>query len=92
MTPEEELQNLRETLMILEVIIQAIDRREEVFQVIEKTESYEETLAALKELLGVGDLRAHVVLDMQVRRFTVSERRKVEEQIAQLKQEINDKG
>lgn len=92
MTPEEEPQNLRETLMILEVIIQAIDRREEVFQAIENTESFVETVAALKELLGVGDIRAHVVLDMQVRRFTLSERRKVEEQIALLKQEMNDKG
>ncbi|PQZ90297.1 DNA gyrase subunit A [Arthrobacter sp. MYb227] len=88
MTPEEELQNQRETLMILEVIIQAIDRHEEVFQAIENTESHVEALAALKELLGVGDMRARVVLDMQVRRFTVSERRNVEEQISLLKQEI----
>ncbi len=78
----------REALEILEAIVQAMDRREEVFAAIEATETLDEAAAAVAKLLSVGEIQARAVLDMQVRRWTQGERRRITGHVAVLRAEL----
>jgi len=60
----------REELMILEALVQAMDRRDELFQVIEDSEDVDEAIRRVGQLLGVGTVGSRAVLDLQARRFT----------------------
>ena len=60
----------REELMILEALVQAMDRRDELFQVIEDSEDVDEAIRRVGHLLGVGTVGSRAVLDLQARRFT----------------------
>ena len=42
--------------MILEALVQAMDRRDEVFQVIEDSEDLDEAIRRVGQLLGVGEV------------------------------------
>jgi DNA gyrase/topoisomerase IV subunit A len=64
----------REELMILEALVQAMDRRDEVFQVIEDSEDVDEAIRRVGQLLGVGTMGSRAVLDLQARRFTRGQR------------------
>ncbi|WP_262106160.1 hypothetical protein [Arthrobacter sp. Marseille-P9274] len=50
--------------MILESLLRAMDRRDEVFQVIEDSEDMAEAMRRVGELLGVGEVRSRAVLDL----------------------------
>lgn len=64
----------REELMILEALMQAMDRRDEVFQVIEDSGDVDEAIRRVGQLLGVGAVCSRAVLDMQARSFTRRQR------------------
>ncbi|MFC9770594.1 MULTISPECIES: DNA gyrase subunit A [unclassified Pseudarthrobacter] len=64
----------REELMILEALVQAMDRRDDVFQVIEDSEDVDEAIRRVGQLLGVGTVASRAVLDLQARRFTRGQR------------------
>ena len=64
----------REELMILEALMQAMDRRDEVFQVIEDSGDVDEAIRRVGQLLGVGAVDSRAVLDMQARSFTRRQR------------------
>lgn len=59
-----------EELMILEALVRAMDRRDEVFQVVDNSDDVDEAIRRVGRPLGVGPLGSRLVLDMQVRRFT----------------------
>ncbi|WP_139006182.1 DNA gyrase subunit A [Arthrobacter crystallopoietes] len=80
-------QNARDELMILEGLLAAMDRRDEVFQVIEDSEDMQEATRRVGKLLGVGELRSRAILDMQARRFTRDQRR----YIAAYAEDLRDK-
>ncbi|MFL4472981.1 DNA gyrase subunit A [Paeniglutamicibacter sp. MACA_103] len=80
--------NTRAELQILEAIVQAIDRRAELFTAIEATQTHDEAIAAAAKLLGVGEIQARAVLDMQARRWTQGELRKITDHIAVLRAEL----
>lgn len=83
-----ERENKRGSVEILEALQCALDHREEVFQAIETAETHEEAVRAVGKILGVGDLGAHAVLDMQVRRWTAHERRRIATHIEVLRREL----
>lgn len=78
----------RDELQLLEAIVQAIDRREEVFTAIEAAETQDEARAAVAKLLGVGEILAHAVLDLQARRWAQGERRTITDHLAMLRAEL----
>lgn len=51
--------------MILDALVQAMDRRDEVFQMIEDSEDGDEAIRRVGQLLGVGELGSRAVLDLQ---------------------------
>ena len=61
-------------LMVVDALVQAIDRRDEVFQVIEDSEDVDEAIRRVGQLLGVDHLGGRVVLDLQARRLTRDQR------------------
>lgn len=74
---------------MLEVMLQAINRREEVFRAIESSRTDDEARKAVAELPRVGDIRARLVLDMQARRWTLENRNVLSGQIQQLQAELD---
>ncbi|WP_190243095.1 DNA gyrase subunit A [Arthrobacter globiformis] len=71
---DEDERQIRQELMILDALVQAMDRRDEVFQMIENSEDRDEAIRRVGQLLGVGELGSRAVLDLQARRFTRDQR------------------
>ncbi len=63
--------------MLHEALVKAMDRRGEVFEVVEDSENVDEAIQRVGQLLGLGELGSRVVLDMQVRRFTRDQRQAI---------------
>jgi DNA gyrase/topoisomerase IV subunit A len=80
----------REELMILEALVQAMDRRDEVFQVIEDSEDMDEATRRVGQLLGVGQMRSRAVLDLQARRFTRDQRQAIASYLEELRSKLPD--
>lgn len=60
--------------MILEALVQAMDRRDKVFHVIDDSEDVDEASRRVGQLSGVGVLGSRAVLDLRARRFTRDQR------------------
>lgn len=76
--------------MILDALVQAVDRRDEVFQVIEDSEDVDEAIRRAGQLLGVGELGSRAVLDQQARRFTRSQRKAIASRAEELRSKLPD--
>ncbi|MHC6222583.1 DNA gyrase subunit A [Arthrobacter sp. MMS24-S77] len=87
---DEDERQTRGELMILEALEQAMDRRDEVFQVIDDSEDADEAIRRLGRLLGVGELGSRAVLDLQVRRFTRDRRRAIVSRAEELRSRLPD--
>jgi DNA gyrase/topoisomerase IV subunit A len=72
---DDEERHARQELMILDALLQAMDRRDEVLQIIEDSEDFDEARRRVGQLLGVGEIGSRAVLDMQFRRLTRDQRR-----------------
>ena len=70
----EDERQVRQELMILEALVKAMDRRDEVFQTIEVSQDSDDAIRRVGQLLGVGELGSRAVLDLQARRFTRDQR------------------
>jgi DNA gyrase subunit A len=77
--------NDRKRLEILEAFLAAIDRRYEVSDVVASSETVEEARTGLRELLGVSQMAATEVLNMQWRRMARAERQEIQERINALR-------
>ena len=74
----DERSKTEDELSILEPMLMAIDRREEVFRVVEDSEDMDEAIIRLATLLGSKDpISMHAIADMQVCRWTKAERRRI---------------
>ncbi|WP_159705594.1 DNA gyrase subunit A [Arthrobacter sp. 18067] len=80
----------REELMVLEALVQAMDRRDEVFEVIEDSEVVDEAIRRVGQLLGVGTMGSRAVLDLQARRFTRGQRQASAFRAAELRSMLPD--
>lgn len=83
---------MREELAILEALMLAIDRREEVFQMIEDSEHVNEAIRRVARLLGVGMVASRAVLDVQARRFTRDQREKSAFRAAEIRSMLGEGG
>ncbi|MDQ0078702.1 DNA gyrase subunit A [Arthrobacter oryzae] len=87
---DEDERQMRQQLMTLEALVQAMDRRDEVFQVIEDSEDMDEAIRRVSQLLGVGELGSRAVLDLQARRFTRDQRRALASYAEELRSKLPD--
>jgi DNA gyrase/topoisomerase IV subunit A len=63
-----------ERLEMFDALVTAIDRRAEVLHVVEEAQDVQVAAARLRDLLGISEIAATMVLDLQVRRLTIDER------------------
>lgn len=73
----EQVRLARAQLEILEAVLSATDRRREVFDLVENAADTNDAADQLAALLGVSRDGAVAVLDMQLRRLTVTERERI---------------
>jgi DNA gyrase/topoisomerase IV subunit A len=73
------------SLQILNGLLKAMNRRDEVFQVVEDSEDMDAAIHRLAELLELDEMVCRVILDMQVRRFTRDQRRAIAAQLDEIR-------
>lgn len=76
-------------LQILEALVSATARRAEVLQVIGDAANAPEAVAAVRELLGVSQVAAEAVVDLQLRRFTEKERERLTATLDEFRASLN---
>jgi DNA gyrase/topoisomerase IV subunit A len=86
----EDERQIREELMVLDALVQAMNRRDEVFQMIEDSEGKDEAIRRVGQLLGVGELGSRAVLDLQARRFTRDQRQAIASRAEELRSKLPD--
>jgi DNA gyrase subunit A len=64
-------------LEFLDAMLAAIERRAEVMDLIAESESADEARASLRALLGISELAATAIIDLQLRRFAKLERSRI---------------
>jgi DNA gyrase/topoisomerase IV subunit A len=87
---DEDERRTRDELMLLDALVQAMDRREEVFQMIEDSADSDEAIRRVGQLLGVGKLPSRAVLDLQARRFTRDQRQAIASRAEELRSRLPD--
>ena len=87
---DEDERQIRQELMIVDALVQAMDRRDEVFQMIEDSEDRDEAMRRVGQLLGVGELGSRAVLDLQARRFTRDQRQAIASRAEELRSKLPD--
>lgn len=75
----------RQRLELLDAFVLAIERRTEVLDLIADSESAEAAREGLCALLGVSDLAATAVLDLQARRFARLEAQRIRDERDELR-------
>jgi hypothetical protein len=86
----EDERHMTDELAILEALVQAIDRRDDVFQLVDDSENVDEAIRRVGQLLGVGAVSSRAVLDLQVRRFTRDQRRAMASRARELRSMLPD--
>lgn len=71
----EQRRRAEDTLRVVDALVTAMGRREDVFHVVEDSEDLDEAIRRLMELLELDELACRVILDMQVKGFTRERRR-----------------
>ncbi len=79
-----ELRKAKERAHILEGLKIALDHIDEVIQTIRSSETTEEAQANLMKRFGLSQLQADAILAMQLRRLAGLERKKIEDELAEL--------
>ena len=73
-------------LRVLELLEAAIERRDEVFEIVDSSEDADEARDRIRELFGVRDPHIRrAVLDMQVSRWTRAERKRIADNANQIR-------
>ncbi len=75
---------------ILRGYLKALDALDEVIALIRRSPTVEEAREGLMELLGVDELQATAILNLQLRRLAALERQKIQEQAEELERLIAD--
>ncbi len=84
-----ELKQAKDRAHILEGLKIALDHLDEVIQTIRKSGSVEEARKNLMELFQLSQIQAQAILEMQLRRLAGLERKKVEDEYAELLKKIS---
>jgi DNA gyrase/topoisomerase IV subunit A len=79
-------ERVEEQIHIYEALVAAIERRWEVYELLEGAENPEAANLGLQALLATDAAGATAVIDMQFRKLTVTERARVTEHLRELKQ------
>jgi DNA gyrase/topoisomerase IV subunit A len=69
-----------ESLAMYEAIVLGMERRREVFDVVEASSDPDDATVGLQRLLNVSEVHARAVLDTQLRRFTTRDRERLVEE------------
>ena len=85
---QEMLATLSERLELLTAIAAGMDRRSELIAVVSDASDHDESRRAVMNLLGVTETGADAVLAMQVRRFSVQERKRIRLEQSQVEKEL----
>jgi DNA gyrase subunit A len=83
-----ELRKAQERAHILEGLLIALDHLDEVINLIRNAESADVARTQLMERYSLSELQATAILDMQLRRLAALERRKLQEEYAELQTKI----
>lgn len=75
-------------LDLLNAIREALERRDEVFQIIDEAPDEPTAIVRLAELLGVEDYLCHGILNLQVQNWLGPRRARVEEGITSLRADL----
>lgn len=82
---DEDERHARDELATLEGLLQAMDRRDEVFHLVEDSETVDEAISRVGQLLGIGAVSSRAVIDLQVRRFTRGQRQAMASRAGELR-------
>lgn len=85
---EFELRKANERAHILEGLSIALDHIDEVIAIIRGSETTEEAQKNLMEKFGLSQIQASAILEMQLRRLAGLERKKIEDELAELRKLI----
>lgn len=85
---EFELQKAKDRAHILEGLSIALDHIDEVIRVIRGSQSTEEAQTNLMSKFGLSEIQARAILAMQLRALTGLERKKIEDELAELRKLI----
>jgi len=77
---EYELARARERAHILEGLLKALDRLDEVIAIIRRSRTVETARENLRKALSISEVQAQAILDMQLRRLAALERKKIEDE------------
>jgi DNA gyrase subunit A len=83
-----ELRKAEERAHILEGLLIALDHLDEVINLIRNAESAEAARGQLMERYSLSEIQATAILDMQLRRLAALERRRIQEEYAELEAKI----
>jgi DNA gyrase/topoisomerase IV subunit A len=87
---DEDERHTRDELAIVEALVRAMDRRDEVFHVIDDSENVDEAIRRVGQLLDVGAVSSRALIDLQVRRFTRDQRRAIASRAGELRSMLPD--
>lgn len=76
---------MRERLAILDAMSTVIDRPQELMDVVASAPDGDSARREVSVRFGFSDVQAHAVLELHVRRFTDGERRRVSEDVNELR-------
>ncbi|MDQ3485692.1 MAG: DNA gyrase subunit A [Actinomycetota bacterium] len=85
-----QLRKAEERAHILRALGKALDRLDEVIALIRAAESAEAARSQLMALLGIDEIQAVAILDMQLRRLAALERQRILDELADREREIAD--
>ncbi len=77
---EYDLARARERAHILEGLLTALDNLDEVIDIIRRSRTTETARANLRKTFGLTEIQAQAILDMQLRRLSGLERRKIQDE------------
>jgi DNA gyrase subunit A len=83
-----ELRKAQERAHILEGLLVALDHLDEVINLIRNAPSADEARTQLMQRYGLSEIQATAILDMQLRRLAALERRKIQDEYAELQTKI----
>lgn len=78
----------REELILLNVIREALDRRDEVFQIIDEAPDESAAIARLGQLLNVEDHLCRAILNLQVQNWLGTWRERVDDGVSSLRADL----
>lgn len=79
-------------LTLLDGLVKAVDRREDVFQVVEDSADEDEAIRRLVELLELDEMSGRAILAMQLRRFTREQRQAIAAQAEETRSMLSSGG